>query len=124
MTELLARAEVYAESIARGAKPIAEVVTFEMSVGDDAAWETIQDSLRPIKEIAKSYGIRYRNHGVSIGSSVIYSLYFYKNQELLDILIEADERINGSLLHYIRGKLFGYSDSEILDYIKEKKDVE
>jgi hypothetical protein len=120
---------VLCEQVARGAKPAAMPCSYWVYDESDEKLQIYYDRLfSKMKEAAKKYGVKVEFPRFSHGGEEIIGFYIYKFDHIkrvFDFLhsYEASKtnRLDPVVRHWINGKLFGYSEEEIANYIKKHK---
>lgn len=94
---------IYCEAVRTGIKPVAM-----MSI--QSRYE------KEIKKIVKQEGIKIHLEDVNSDDGWKVA-WIYKHDYLVDVIKAAPEHPNSTFEHWVLGKLFGYSDEAIRDFV-------
>lgn len=100
---------MYCEAIQKGTKPVA-MLSIQSSYVDKA------------KEYIESEGMKIYIKDV-VGDGNWKVIFIYKYEYLLDVIKATPEYPNSIFEHWVLGKLFGYSDGAIKDFLTTLYDM-
>lgn len=90
--------------VARGAKPTAEV-------------EIPRRALRGVRAIARGYGLRCYVVPLDSGTHMLVYVYRPQHRHIPRIITAIRSVTDLTVHHWMRGKLFGYSEDAIAEFI-------
>lgn len=107
--EIKMQIEMYCQAVATGNKPVA-MLSIQSRYSNE------------IKKMVEREGLKI--HLVDVNRNNSWNTAFiYRHDYLLEVIKKAPERPNSIYEHWVLGKLFGYSDEAIKDFLATLYDM-
>ncbi|MDA8146546.1 MAG: hypothetical protein M0Z27_10870 [Thermaerobacter sp.] len=119
----LGRAQIYAECVSLGIKPVAHLGNFAV---DDAQLNALRNDLL---NLALNLGIRYLEFPAPAGVACYFVRHAHQ-ETVLRVWRRLQEQLEGLdvapgdrqvFYHWVEGKLFGYSEEAIEDWVDARR---